>query len=102
MPNYLEPFVVRVPGNFETRLHNVDARLEIVATVRFPSLEHVAALQRVGPDLTAAMAAVIDTIVRERMHSIHPGRFYMRFSYTDEERETQSVEAELTQLITKR
>jgi hypothetical protein len=102
VPTDLKSFVVRVPGSFETRLHDVNARLEIVATVQISTSERIAAIHSIRHDLTAAIAEAIDAVVRERMHSIHPARFYMRFSVTDEEREAQSVEVELIRLITRR
>jgi hypothetical protein len=100
---YLKPFEVRAPGTFETRLHDVEAKLDVVATVQIPRLENIAALISTRSDIPTAMTEAIDRAVRAKMHSIHPERFYMRFSFTDEERhreEAQSVEAELGQLIT--
>lgn len=99
--NYLKPFVVRAGGTFETRLRDVEARLQIVATVQFLSAKHAAALLSLRPDVSSEMAEAIDSVVRERMRAMRPERFYMRFIFTDEH-EARSAETELTQLIAER
>ncbi len=101
----VKPFVIRTEGAFETRLHGVDAKLEVVVTARIPRLEDIASLLAREPDIPRAMEEAVRTALEARMHALHPERFYMRFGFADPVRhaeETQSVEAELMEHVERR
>jgi len=96
-----EPFLLEPVGTFETRLRNVEAKVQVVVNVRIPDLERIEPLLNRREDVRALMEEAALAALRERLHAIDPERFYMRFGFPDPRypEERQSVEAELTGLV---
>lgn len=95
------PFPIEREGTFQTRLRNVEAKLQVVISACIPNLERIEDLLNRREDVRARMEEAVLAALRERLHAIEPERFYMRFAFTDPRvpGERQSVEAELTKLV---
>lgn len=96
-----ENFTIDTGATFETKLSNVHVKLHIIVITRINRLEDIERYLNRQQNVPKLMEEAVLNVARQYLHKIDPERFYMRFSFTDQEGE-QPVETELIEHITEK
>ncbi len=84
---WLNNFLVEAEGAFETKLSKFEVKLNIIVTAKINRLADIEHLLNSRQDVPGLMKAAILSETRQFLHKIEPERFYMRFSFSDKEKE---------------
>jgi hypothetical protein len=96
--DWQEPFTLNVPGFFETKFIGFAVNLQIAVTACIPDFSGIASYVNRGKNVPALMKQAILEKTREFLHTVDPERFYIRFSFTEDNNE-KTVEQELIEKI---
>ena len=98
---WLKNFTLKIEESFDVKNSRRPVKLSIVITLRINNLRDVENYLNHQQHVPDEMQAAVIAEAKAFLHTIDPERFYLRFSYTDQEGE-ESVESTLDKKIRKR